>query len=65
MGRTIYLTDREILALTDTASEWCSMMEEGNINCQLCVGTRLADGLGSAFKKLYKGTNGEHIYEKY
>lgn len=63
-GRTIYLTNDEILALTATYSEWESMMSEGEETAHL-VDERLDEGLGSAMKKLYRGREGQKAYEKY
>ena len=63
MGRSIYLTDKEISALRDTSSEWCDMMSSGDDVTP--VDERLKNGLGSALKKLHKGTNGEKIYKEY
>lgn len=65
MGRTIYFSDKEMAALRDTAGEWCSMMGDGNEDSVQCVDERLHDGLGSALKKLYKGSNGYRIYKSY
>lgn len=65
MGRTIYFSDKEILALQSTAREWCEMMGEGDEEAVRCVDTRLNDGLGSALKKLYKNLNGYRIYKDY
>lgn len=65
MGRKIYLTDKEQAALINTASEWCSMMSEGDLESVECAEERLSNGLGSALKKLYKGLNGESIYAEY
>lgn len=65
MGRNIYLTDKEIQAIRDTATEWCDMMSDGNDQSLLRADKRLNEGLGSALKKLYKGANGEHIYQNY
>lgn len=64
-GRSIYFTEKEIKALRDTATEWCSIMGDGEEDSVSCVEKRLTDGLGSALKKLYKDTIGESIYENY
>ena len=65
MGRSIYLTEKEILALIDTSGEWIQMMEDGDaLACQE-VDNRLNEGLGRALKKLYRGRNGERIYKDY
>lgn len=63
-GKSIYLTNNEILALTATCSEWESMMSEGEETAHL-VDERLDEGLGSALKKLYKGREGQKIYNTY
>ena len=63
-GRTIYLTNDEILALTATCQEWESMMSEVEETAHL-VDERLDEGLGSAMKKLYRGREGQKAYEKY
>jgi hypothetical protein len=62
-GRSIYFTEEEIKALTDTSTEWCGMM--GDADDTTPVKERLDNGLGSALKKLYKGKNGERVYSKY
>ena len=63
-GKSIYLTNNEILALTATCSEWESMMNEGEETAHL-VDERLDEGLGSAMKQLYRGREGQKAYEKY
>lgn len=65
MGRTIYLSEKEITALRDTAGEWCEMMSYGDKEANKCVEECMENGLGSALKKLYKGTNGERTYKDY
>lgn len=65
MGRSIYLTEKEILALIDTSTEWVQMMMDGDIPAQQEVDNRLNNGLGRALKKLYKGRNGERLYKDY
>jgi hypothetical protein len=62
-SRSIYFTEKEIKALIDTATEWCSMM--GDADDVAPVQERLDNGLGSALKKLYKGKNGERAYINY
>ena len=64
-GRNIYFTEKEQKALISSASEWCSMMSEGDEESFDCVEERLNNGLGSALRKLYKGRNGENIYKDY
>ena len=65
MGRSIYLSEKEILALIDTSGEWIQMMMNGDIPTQQEVDNRLSGGLGRALKKLYKGRNEERIYKDY
>lgn len=65
MGRSIYFSEKEILALIDSSGEWIQMMMDGNISAQQEVDDRLNNGLGRALKKLYKGRNGERIYKDY
>lgn len=63
-GKSIYLTNNEILALTATCSEWESIMNDGEETAHL-VDERLDEGLGSALKKLYKGREGQKAYKEY
>lgn len=63
MGRSIYLTDKEIKAVRATCGELLEMMSDGDV--QTPIEERLDNGLGSAMKKLYKGLNGERIYKDY
>ncbi len=65
MGRNIYFSEKEILALIDTSEEWTQMMWDGDVPAQQCVEDRLNNGLGRALKKLYKGRGGERIYKGY
>ena len=65
MGRTIYLSEKEIAALTATAGEWGEMMNSGDEESRKCTKERMENGLGSALKKLYKGCNTERIYKDY
>lgn len=65
MGRNIYFSEKEILALTETSTEWIDMMMNGNISAMHEADDRLNEGLGRALKKLYKGRNGERAYEDY
>ena len=64
-GRNIYLTSKEIKAVTDACTEWCEMMSDGDKEACDCAQERLDNGLGSALRKLYKGCNGERIYKNY
>lgn len=65
MGRSIYLSEKEIFALLDTSQEWIQMMRDGGALAEQEVDNRLNEGLGRALKKLYKGRNGERIYKDY
>ncbi len=65
MGRNIYFSEKEILALIDTSGEWIQMMTDGDAPAQQEADDRLNNGLGRALKKLYKGGNGERAYEDY
>ena len=65
MGRSIYLTEKEILVLIDTSEEWIQMMMDGDIPAQQAADDRLNNGLGRALKKLYKGRNRERNYKDY
>ena len=65
MGRSIYLSEKEILALIDTSGEWIQMMMNGDASIQQAADDRLNNGLGRALKKLYKGRNEERIYKDY
>lgn len=64
MGKQIYLSNEEIESLRDAATEWCSIMGDGDETAHL-VTAKLEKGLGSALYKLYKGTRGEKVYQKY
>lgn len=64
MGRNIYFSEIEILALISICEEWQSIMGEG-IDTVDRVDDMLTDGLGSALKKLYKGKVGEELYGMY
>lgn len=64
-GRNIYFSDNEIEALRDVVREWCEMMGTGEQEACDSVGERLQNGLGSALKKLYEGTNGERVNKDY
>lgn len=64
MGKQIYLTNKEIEALNDVASEWGQIMGSGEETAEL-VDEKMQDGLGSALYKLNKGGYAERIYSKY
>lgn len=61
----IYFTDKEVLALIATTTEWCSMLGDGDEESCNAVQERLDNGLGSALYKLYKGRNGQRVYKEY
>ena len=61
----VYLTNSEVEALLETASEWCSIMCDGDEESAEASKERLDEGLGSALYKLYKGRNGQRFYEDY
>lgn len=65
MGRSIYFSEKEILALIDTSGEWIQMMMDGDVLTQQEVDNRLNNGLGRALKKLYKGSDMERVYKDY
>ena len=65
MGRSIYFSDNEISELVDASEQWCEMMCSGDEKCADIVQESLNNGLGSALRKLRKGTNGERIYKDY
>lgn len=60
----LYLSEKEAMALRDVATEWCSIMGDGEETFE-CVDEKLNNGLGSALYKLYKGRKGQRVYEKY
>ena len=45
MGRTIYLSEKEIAALRNTAGEWCEIMGTGDKESNKCVEERMRNGL--------------------
>lgn len=61
----VYLTEKEVLALIDSATEWYSIMGDGDEASHEQAEERMNNGLGSALYKLYKGRNGQRIYEEY
>ena len=70
MGRNIYLTDKEINALRNVCIEWIDTMENKSYQCEDeeymdDLKEKLDNGLGSALRKLYKGTKGELLYKDY
>lgn len=66
MGRNIYLTDREIEALRNAVGGYINKIEDAGTEGFLqFLNKELERGLGSALKKLYKGTNGEATWKDY
>ena len=65
MGRSIYLSEKEIFALLNTSEEWIQMMGNGDAPAHQEVDNRLNEGLGRALKKLYKGSDMERVYKDY
>lgn len=61
----VYLTDKEITALITSATEWYSMMGDGDKDLCGQAEERMDSGLGSALYKLYKGRRGQKHYEEY
>ena len=61
----VYLSNIEVMALIDSASEWCSIMSDGDEESAVIVDERLDNGLGSALYKLYKGRIGQRNYVEY
>ncbi|MGN1318410.1 MAG: hypothetical protein ACI4VF_05285 [Lachnospirales bacterium] len=53
MGKSIYLTNNEIIAIRATCNEWQEMMRTGEDTFDL-VDERHNEGLKSALEKLYK-----------
>lgn len=64
MAKRVYLTNKELWAILDTCEEWSEMMSSGDNGIEL-VEERMEEGLGSALRKLYKGTRLEQIYKNY
>lgn len=61
----VYLTDKEVTALIETATEWYSIMGDGDEHSCEQAEERMDNGLGSALYKLYKGRYGQRNYEDY
>lgn len=61
----VYLTDKEITALIASATEWYSMMGDGDEDSCEQAEERMDSGLGSALYKLYKDRRGQKHYEEY
>lgn len=61
----VYLSDKEVTALIESATEGYSMMGDGDEDSCEQAEERMDNGLGSALYKLYKGRNGQRIYEEY
>lgn len=54
MGRSIYLSEKEILALIDASTEWVGMMMNGGVLAMQEAEDRLNNGLGRALKNCIK-----------
>ncbi|MGN0181433.1 MAG: hypothetical protein ACI4DP_03335 [Candidatus Ornithomonoglobus sp.] len=64
MGRQIYFTKQEIESLREASTQWYEIL--GSTSKGIYIAEELMDnGLGSALYKLYKGCNGERMYEEY
>lgn len=63
-GIQIYLTEKERMAVIESCTEWCEIMETGEETYELTK-EKMDNGLGSALRKLYRGRNGESTYMKY
>lgn len=64
MGKNIYLTDKEISQLIYACKTYTMWSYEDDMYREL-VEFDLNNELGSALRKLSKGTIYEHIYKKY
>lgn len=65
MGLQVYLSEKELSAVLDSATEWSEIMSSGDSTSLALVEERMDDGLGSALYKLYKGKNGQQAYKQY
>lgn len=63
-GITVYLSEKEILAVIEACEEWYSIMLDGEETSGFAEDI-MDHGLGSALWKLYRGRYGEKIYRKY
>lgn len=61
----VYLTDKEITALIESATEWYLIMGDGDKDSCEQAEERMDNGLGSALYKLHKGRRGQKHYEEY
>lgn len=61
---TISLTDIEIQRVLSACDQYIDLMYEGEDTHEYTA-YEMETGLGSALRKLNKGRNGRHIYEKY
>lgn len=64
MGRSIYFTEKELSMVREYIEQATEMLSDGKITCEQ-VDIDMENGLGSALRKLYKGRNGEVLYQKY
>lgn len=66
LGRSIYFSNKEIEALRNAVDGYIGKIEDaGTKGSMKLLNKELESGLGSALKKLYKGTNGEDIWKDY
>ena len=61
---TISLTDIEAKRIFDACSEYTDMMGQGEDTCEYTA-YLLENGLGSALRKISKGSNAQRVYGKY
>ena len=64
MGRSIYFTNRELQQLRNYVLEAVDILGEASETYEQ-VDKDMENGLGSALRKLYKGRDGETLYQKY
>lgn len=64
MGRNIYFTDKELSMVREYIEQATEILSDGEMTCKQ-VEIDMENGLGSALRKLYKGRNGETLYQKY
>ena len=64
MGRNIYFTDRELSMVRSYVFEATDILGNASDTAEQ-VDEDMANGLGSALRKLYKGCIGESKYTKY
>lgn len=64
MGRSIYFTDKELSMVRSYVFEATDILSNASDTAEQ-VDEDMANGLGSALRKLYKGCIGESKYTKY